>query len=273
MDLVMVVLERLLGLLEKYYSEFVAALRDYEEGRECVYAVERLAQLIAQTILGSAAVLAVREDKEKPGTYREVAAWLSRRLGLGKDLEEYLAGLAGFRNILVHLYAEIREDLEHEAFLEIAEKTPRLITRLREVARGDPCLDEVRDKLREAGREIGARYILVFGSLARRGCGHDVDVAVKLGRRPRSTLELGRIQAILEDTLRAPVDLVVADVLEDPGLAATIAREAVLVYGDPEEAELYRAKLLSIYLDYVEQAKKLKRLRSRAYSPLGARGA
>ena len=106
----------------------------------------------------------------------------------------------------------------------------------------------------------------MFGSLARKGCGRDVDVAVKLGRSPRSALELGRIQAILEDTVQAPVDLVVIDVLEDPGLAATIAWEAVLVYGDLEEAELDRARLLSLYLDHVEQAEKLRRVRSPAHS-------
>ncbi|BEP17327.1 hypothetical protein PYJP_06790 [Pyrofollis japonicus] len=188
----MAVLERLLGLMKTYYYEFVDALKDYEAGQERVYAVERLAQLIARTVLDFAAVLAVREAGEKPGTYREAAAWLARRLKLNKDLEDFLVGLAGFRNILVHMYAELREDLEHQAFIEIAEKTPYLLQRLEKVAQNDPCLNEVAEKLRKIGEEIGARYILVFGSLARKGCGNDVDVAVKLGKKPRSALEIGK---------------------------------------------------------------------------------
>jgi uncharacterized protein YutE (UPF0331/DUF86 family) len=181
-------LKRLVGLARTYYRDFVEVLRDFEEDRERIYAVERLAQLIAQVLLNTAALLAVSEGLEKPPTYREAARWLARRLG--GEIERLLGGLAGFRNVLVHLYSELREDLEVEAFHEIAEKTPKVLEKLEGLTERDPCLGDVRERLLRAA-EIKPRYMLVFGSLARRGCGRDVDVAVKLGRRVRSALELG----------------------------------------------------------------------------------
>ena len=248
-------LRELLGMLRGYYEEFVDALREYERGEERVYAVERLAQLVAQCILDFAAVLASRERGVKPGSYRELARWLARRAGLGGELAEFLEGLAGFRNILVHMYAEIDRDLELEAFREIAEKTPRVIMRLSELARDDPCIDEVRQRIRGAAERLGLRLVFVFGSLARSGCGRDVDLAVRLRRRPRSMLEVGRLQAVLEDEIGAPVDLVVLDLGVTPALAKTLVDEAVLVYGDPREAEEELLRLYKLYLDHVEALK------------------
>lgn len=241
----------LLGRARGYYEEFIEALQDYRRGRERVYAVERLAQLIAQAVLDLAAILASREAGAKPETYRGLAQWLARRAGLDKELTEFLLGLAGFRNILVHMYAEIDPVLEEEAFNEIAEKTPRLLRALEELAQGDPCLEELRPKIVEVAKRLGIRLVLVFGSLASRGCGHDVDLAVKLGRRPRSLIELGRLQAMLEDELGAPVDLVVLDLELDPAIAKTIVDEAVLVYGDRREAE---EELLRLYKHYLDKA-------------------
>ncbi|WP_338250934.1 type VII toxin-antitoxin system HepT family RNase toxin [Pyrodictium abyssi] len=248
-------LQELLSMIRGYYEEFVDALREYERGEERVYAVERLAQLIAQCILDFAAVLASRERGAKPGSYRELARWLARRAGLGSDLAEFLEGLAGFRNILVHMYAEINRELEMEAFREIAEKTPHVVARLAELARDDPCIGEVKQRIRRAAERLGLRLVLLFGSLARSGCGRDVDLAVRLGRRPRSMLEVGRLQAVLEDELGVPVDLVVLDLGVSPALAKTLVDEAVLVYGDPGEAEEELLRLYKLYLDHVEASK------------------
>lgn len=248
-------LQRILGHAKDYYAEFLEALRDYEEGTERIYAVERLAQLIAQSVLDFAAMLASRERGVKPETYRGLARWLAEKADLEDDLAGFLEGLAGFRNILVHMYAEIDRGLELEAFREIAEKTPRLLTALEELAQGDPCLEEVKPVIRRLAEETGLRYVLVFGSLARRGCGRDVDLAVKLGRRPRSMLEVGRLQVLFEDELGARVDLVVLDIDVPPVLAKTLVDEAVLVYGDREEAARDLLRLYKQYLDSIEAAK------------------
>ncbi len=252
-------LQELVGLLNYYYREFVEALRDYERGEERVYAVERLAQLIIQVILDFAAMLAARERGSKPDTYRELARWLGRRLGLEKDMVEFLEGLAGFRNVLVHMYATINEELERRAFHEMVEKVPVIARRLEEAASDDVCLDDVAPRIRELARRLGLRYVLVFGSLARSGCGRDVDLAVKLGRRPESMLEVGRLQLVFEDELRVPVDLVVLDVEVSPALAKTIVDEAVLVYGDQEEAMNDLLRLYKQYLDSVEAWKLWRR--------------
>ena len=165
--------------------------------------------------------------------------------------EEFLESLAGFRNLLVHMYAKLDKRLEEEAFNDMEAKTPLLLREMRAAARGDPCLEDVAKPLRELGRELGLRYIVVFGSLARRGCGRDVDVAVKLGRRPRSLLEVGRLQAALEDKLRINVDLVVLDLEVSPTLAKTIVDEGILVYGDQEE---YREDMLKLYKLFLDKA-------------------
>ena len=142
------------------------------------------------------------------------------------------------------------------AFREIAEKVPLVLERLEGLARSDPCLDTVGERVRRLAERLRLRYVLVFGSLARRGCGHDVDLAVKLGRRPSSALEIGRLQLLFEEELEAPVDLVVVDVGVPAPLAKTIVDEAVLVYGDREEAERDLLRLYKQYLDSVEEAKK-----------------
>ncbi len=254
-------LRRLLELARGYYEEFVETLHGYErEGeRTYLYAAERLAQLIAQAILDFAAVLASRETGVKPGTYRELARWLARRARLSGELVSFLEGLAGFRNVLVHMYAEIDAELEMRAFREIAEKTPVLLERLEEFAGGDPCLEDVKPRIERVARKLRLRYVLVFGSLARRGCGRDVDLAVKLGRKPESLLEIGRLQVIFEDEVGAPVDLVVIDAGVPPALAKTLVDEAILVYGDREEADRDLLRLYKLYLDYVEATRETGR--------------
>ena len=147
------------------------------------------------------------------------------------------------------MYAEIDRELEMEAFREMLEKLPRVLGSLSEHLATDPCIDEVREVVRGLARDIGARLVFVFGSLARKGCGEDVDLAIKLERRPRSMLSVGKVQAILEDSLGARVDLVILNSRVPPALAKTIVDEAVLIYGDREEAE---SEILRLYRTYLE---------------------
>ena len=256
-------LERLLGLAKMYYEEFVDALEDFEAGRERVYAVERLAQLVAQTVLGFGAVLASRERGVKPRTLEAVARWLAERAELEGELKGFLVGLAGFRNRLVYAYAELDPELELEAFHAIRRLMPRVLERLERLVDGDPCLEEVVPAVRRVAERFGLRYVLVFGSLARRGCGRDVDLAVRFGWRA-GLLEAGRLQAELEDAVGAPVDLVVVDYGVDPWLAKTLVDEALIVYGDEEEAMEDLGRLYIEYLDTVEwlrsvQGRRMKR--------------
>ncbi len=239
-------LRKLLERLRYYYGEFVEALRDYKSGKGSVYATERLAQLVSQVVLDFAAVLASKRRGRKPDTYKDLAKWLSQITD--SSLEEFLEGMAGFRNILVHMYADVDREMEMRAFEEMAERVPELIEHLSRLA-DDPCLDRVRERIGERAPELGIRLAFVFGSLAREGCGDDVDLAVKLEERPGSMLDVGRLQVELEDLLGASVDLVVLNLEVDPALAKTIVDEAVLIYGDEEEGEEEILKLYKRYLD------------------------
>ena len=256
-------LERLLGLARMYYEEFVEALEDFEAGRERVYAVERLAQLVAQTVLDLGAVLASRERGVKPQTLKAVARWLAERAKLEGELAGFLVGLAGFHGLLVHGYAELDPGLELEAFHDIRRLMPLVLERLERLVNGDPCLEEVVPAVQRVAERFWLRYVLVLGSLARRGCGRDVDLAVRLGRRV-GLLEAGRLQAELEDAVGAPVDLVVVDYGVDPWLAKTLVDEALPIYGDWEEAMDDLGRLYMKYLDTVEwlgslQGRRMKR--------------
>jgi len=134
---------------------------------------------------------------------------------------------------------------EKRTFHEMTEKLERL-------AGSDPCIDEVKPKIRRLAQRLGLRYVLVFGSLARQGCGRDIDLAVKIGRPPRSMLEIGRLQLLFEDELGAHVDLVVLDTSISPALAKTLVDEAILVYGDQGEASNDLLRLYKLYLDHAE---------------------
>jgi hypothetical protein len=90
-------------------------------------------------------------------------------------------------------------------------------------------LFELREDIRRAAAESGARDVRVFGSVARgeERDGSDVDflVAVEPGR---SLLDLARLELRLEQLLGRPVDVVTEAGLTEPVRAAAL-REAIRV--------------------------------------------
>ena len=97
-----------------------------------------MGQLVIQSLLDLAAMLAVNEVGRKPETYRELALWLSRKLNLGEEFGRFLVGLAGFGSVLVHGYAEIDVSMEMATFREMVNKLPPILNRLRDVIGNDP---------------------------------------------------------------------------------------------------------------------------------------
>ncbi len=177
-------LRRILDLLSKYFSEF----RDMRRSGGSIYAIERLAQLTIQALLDLGAMLAIELRDKKPETYGGVAEYLSNKLGLGEDLRRFLRGLAGFRNVLVHGYAEIDRGLEEEAFREMEEKLPLILEKLSNFISsvGDPgqlSIEELRVRLRPVFERYGVRFAFLFGSRARAGVGRDYDIAVSASLR------------------------------------------------------------------------------------------
>jgi len=265
-------LKKQLNVVEKYYELYNSIYTNYLSRKESIYAMERVSELLIQSLLDLAAMLASRERAVKPSTYRELARYLADKIGLNNEYKVFLEGLAGFRNILIHGYTSIDRDLEEEAFSEIKKMIPYIIEALKTYIGNDPCLEDVVEGIRRvASRWKNIYYIVLFGSIARNGCGRDIDLAVK--GKFRSALELGRLVIELSDELNIDpekIDLVYID-SAPVHLLKTIVDEGIIIYGDREKAldDLYRIYLR--ILDEIEEEKaleaKIRLFKARAYSP------
>ena len=90
-------------------------------------------------------------------------------------------------------------------------------------------LPELREAIRRAAAENGARDVRIFGSVARgeEGEGSDVDILVAL-EPGRSLFDLARLEIRLERLLGRPVDVVTEAGLREP-MRAEALREAIPV--------------------------------------------
>ncbi|BDR92096.1 type VII toxin-antitoxin system HepT family RNase toxin [Vulcanisaeta souniana] len=253
-------LRRILDSLSRYFDEFRAMRR----GGGSIYAVERLTQLTIQALLDLGAMLAVELRDRKPETYRDIADYLSNKLGLDEDLRKFLRGLAGFRNVLVHGYAEINRELEEEAFRDMEERLPLIIERLRNFISGtgdsgQMDIEELRARLKPVFERHGVRFALLFGSRARAGVGRDYDIAISADLR--SAIELGELIVDIAETLGVNEDLIDVVHLESAGagILYSVINDGVVIHGDEEEAMNYLwrryLELLNIneYLNHLER--------------------
>jgi len=88
-------------------------------------------------------------------------------------------------------------------------------------------LPELRDEIRRAAAESGARDVRVFGSVARGEERDDSDVDLLVALEPgRSLLDLARLELRLERLFGRPVDVVTEAGLRDPVRAAAL-RDAI----------------------------------------------
>ncbi len=240
--------------VKEFFNEYTKVFNEFLENKESIYAVERLCELVAQALIDLAAMISSREKKSKPSSYRELLRFLADKLDLDKDYRDFLEGLAGFRNLLIHGYARIDRELEIKAFNDILSKLPRILELLDDYVGKDPCLDEVVDKIKRVLKEFNVEYAVIFGSLARSGCGRDVDLAVKFAKKPSSALELGRLVVRLADSIGVSEDKIDLVDLDNapPGLLKTIIDEGVVVYGDVDKALTDLSKRYIMLLDYWE---------------------
>ncbi|MCU7787765.1 DUF86 domain-containing protein [Pyrobaculum sp. 3827-6] len=223
---------RLLEQLDRV-KRYLALLRERLEGGGDLFALERLAELVAQSVLDLAAMWAAAEGGEKPATYRDLAAFLARKIG---GHGEFLRRLASFRNIIVHRYYQLDEARELEAFREIASTMPQIVEALEAKLPGDPCIDDV-GRLREVFERHGVAYVVVFGSVAKKGCGRDLDLAVKF-TRPVGLWDLAGFAADVAEALGldyGQVDVVDIDTAP-PGVLLSIL-EGVPVYNEERARE------------------------------------
>ena len=95
-------------------EEAVAYLRSWDvsqaalaQDRQLRWAVERGLQVAAEALFDTGAHILAAEFQETVDAYREIPGRLLARGVISAATAERLEGLAGFRNVLVHDYAEI----------------------------------------------------------------------------------------------------------------------------------------------------------------------
>lgn len=239
-----------LNRVKGYFSEF----REFRVRGESIYAIERLAQLVIQSLLDLGAMIAVYRAVRKPDSYRGIAEFMAKELELDRAGEEFLRDLAGFRNILVHGYASIDRALEEVAFKEIEIRLGSIISRLEDYLRKlniDPKPHELGIMLKGVFEKYNVEFVILFGSRARGDYRHgsDYDLAVK--GVFKSALELGGLIVNIADALGIDEELVDIVLLDSapPSLIYTIINEGTLIYGDSEKAFSYLVKKYLELLD------------------------
>jgi len=103
----------------KKYVDFLRSCQSVtKEGLEEDYAlrsaIERNLHLAIESALDIGEVIISAEDFEKPEDYRSVILILGKYKVIPRDFAERFAEAAKFRNILVHMYAEVDVELVYE---------------------------------------------------------------------------------------------------------------------------------------------------------------
>lgn len=106
-------LDRLLKSLEKYAG---VTREEYVQNEELQSIIERRLQLLAQICIDIASYLIARLDLEVPDEEDNVFISLAKAGLLRDSLANRLKGLVRFRNILVHDYLEIDQEIVFENF-------------------------------------------------------------------------------------------------------------------------------------------------------------
>ncbi|KKH49581.1 DUF86 domain-containing protein [Methanosarcina sp. 1.H.A.2.2] len=99
-------------------GEYVSTLREYQpydieeirDNRTLRGAVERYMEVSLACMIDICEMIVSSEKLRRPDTYREVILVLGQHEILPEEFARKLAPAAGFRNVLVHMYADI--DLE-----------------------------------------------------------------------------------------------------------------------------------------------------------------
>ncbi len=120
-------LRKQLEVSERYAKEFEEAL----EKEESVYALERLAQLLIQSLLDLGAMVSHCLGK-RPNTYRGLAKLLAEKAGLRDEEGSFLEYLVSCRKLFVYSYAKPSIKEERRVFKRVSEGIFPLLRSLRE---------------------------------------------------------------------------------------------------------------------------------------------
>jgi uncharacterized protein YutE (UPF0331/DUF86 family) len=83
------------------------SVRELEENHLIKSAIERNFHLAIESALDIGEILISEENFEKPEDYKSVFLILGKNNVIPKDFAENFAPIAGFRNVLVHLYEDV----------------------------------------------------------------------------------------------------------------------------------------------------------------------
>jgi len=95
-------------------AHLLVTKEEVEEDYMLMSAIERNLQLAIESALDIGEVIISAEGFEKPEDYRSVILILGRHNVIPRDFAERFAEAAKFRNILVHMYAEIDVETVYE---------------------------------------------------------------------------------------------------------------------------------------------------------------
>ena len=111
------VIEARLKKLDGYYSNLSRfdglSLADYSQSDDIQTIVERKLQLCIQACIDITNYLISRKRLRIPDEEGNIFVVLSEEGIIGKELAERMKGMVNFRNILVHEYLEIDNELVH----------------------------------------------------------------------------------------------------------------------------------------------------------------
>ena len=132
-------LQRARYALERLRRASGVPWEDYIADRDLQDIVERNLHMLLEAILDLAAFIASRRGLVRAPTYRGVVEALLEEGVIPRSLAALALSVPGMRNILVHGYAEIRQDIVYETIREELDSLERLLAVLAEEAeRLDP---------------------------------------------------------------------------------------------------------------------------------------
>ncbi len=104
--------------LDSYSAELKAIMpedyQDYAEDSEKRRACERLLQISIETVIDICMLLVKGLELGIPASEENVFEKLEKRKIITRKMKDKLKGIKGFRNVLVHHYAEVDDELVFE---------------------------------------------------------------------------------------------------------------------------------------------------------------
>ncbi|PSH01459.1 MAG: DUF86 domain-containing protein, partial [Nanohaloarchaea archaeon QH_8_44_6] len=111
-------LERLQKRVELLEEKSDTSIQELEDDHMLRAALERSFQMSLEIVLDICSMIISNEELEKPETYKEMIEILGEEEILEEEFADRFKGAAGFRNILVHQYADLEIEKLHKHLTE-----------------------------------------------------------------------------------------------------------------------------------------------------------